>query len=264
MLSACNVDLYLHGGRVLQDISLEVRPAEVLALIGPNGAGKSSLLHVLSGALAPTRGSVTLDGRVLGNWSGTALARRRAVLPQAPALSFPFRVEDVVMLGRSPYAGHAEAAADETIVDHALHATGIAHLAGRLYTTLSGGERQRVQLARVLAQVSFVIGNASPSEPTRYLLLDEPTNNLDIAHQHALMMITSEFADSGHAVCAIVHEPNLAALHADRICVLAKGRVVADGTPAQIMTAELLAEVFGVRTTILQHPVSGRPVMLPA
>lgn len=264
MLVARDIDLQRNGSSILRDVSLAVRPAEVLALIGPNGAGKSSLLHVLSGAIRAGGGEILLDDRPLAEWPAAALARRRAVLPQSPVLGFPFRVEDVVMLGRSPHAGCPSGASDHAVVNAVLGATGTLHLAERLYTTLSGGERQRVQLARVLAQVSFGHDGTAEAGEARYLLLDEPTNNLDIAHQQAVMMIAAEFANAGHGVLTVLHDPNLAALHADRICVMDTGRIVTIGTPESIITEELLADVFGVRAAVLQHPTRGRPAMLPA
>lgn len=264
MLAARDIEVTLGGAPVLQGVSLALAPGEVLAVIGPNGAGKSTLLHVLSGALKPWRGAVSLDGRALPDWNSKALARRRAVLGQSPSLTFPFRVLDVVLLGRSPHAGRSRRESDLAIAEAALRETDTLHLAARAYTTLSGGERQRVQLARVLAQVWPEMPEESGGEGPRYLLLDEPTNNLDIAHQLDLMATARRFAARGHGVLAVLHDPNLAALNADRICALRDGRLLAEGPPDAIVTPTLFKDAFGVDASIAVHPDSGRPVMLPA
>lgn len=262
MLAAAGISVDLHRTAVLRNVSLDVRPGEVLALIGPNGAGKSTLLHVLSGALSPDRGAVRLDGRLLKSWTRQALARRRAVLPQAPVLLFPFRVIDVVMLGRSPHLGRAARTTDLWIVDACLRETGTTGLAERLYPTLSGGERQRVQLAQALAQVWPEHGR-QPGEGG-YLLFDEPTNNLDLRHQQAIMRTARRLARAGVGVLAILHDPNLAALHADRICILREGRVLADGPPDTVMEPNLFETAFGLRVSVQRHPRCGRPLVLPA
>jgi iron complex transport system ATP-binding protein len=261
MLAAEGVQVSRGGRTLLQDARLTVHPGEVVAAIGPNGAGKSTLLHVLAGTTAPESGTAVLDGTPLAQWSRTALARRRAVLPQASQLAFPFRVEDVVMLGRTPHAGHRSRDADRIAANRALHAAGVGHLAGRTYTTLSGGERQRVQLARVFAQVWAESG--ARTGPPAYLLLDEPTNNLDIAHQGAIMASARRFAADGNGVLAVLHDPNLAAQHADRICVIHDGRVLTDGPPELVLTPAVFAEAFNIRATVMAHPNGHGPVVLP-
>lgn len=267
MLSASGVDVDLGGAPVLRGVSLCVREGETVALIGPNGAGKSTLLRALSGAVAPRRGHVALDGRPLADWPRGALARRRAVLPQTPVLSFPFGVLDVVMLGRSPHAGRSRRADDLRAVEGALAETGALHLADRDYTTLSGGERQRVRLAAALAQVwpePGRGGGAAGSGGGRYILFDEPTNNLDLAHQQVFMEAVKRLARRGYGALAVLHDPNLAALHADRVCVLAAGRAAADGPPDSVLREEMFESVFGVRVRLVRHPERGRPIVLPA
>jgi len=262
MLECSDIQLKLGGAAILRGISLAVRPGEFVAMIGPNGAGKSSLLHILSGALQPDDGEVTLDGCRLAHWRPEALARRRAVLPQTPTLSFPFSALDVVLLGRSPHAGRTTRQEDLHVAEAALRETDTFHLIERIYPTLSGGERQRVHLARILAQIWPT--KETEDQASRYVLLDEPTNNLDIAHQHAMMATASRLARSGCGVLAILHDPNIAAIYADRICVLDAGQIVADGPPDTVITPSLLEETFGLRVTVMRHPDHGRPVMLPA
>jgi len=262
MLQATAIHVARAGRELLRGAELRVAHGEVVALIGPNGAGKSTLLHVLSGAVMPDAGEVRMNDMPLGHWSYVGLARRRAVLPQVPELGFPLTVRDVVALGRSPYAGRSDRRRDAHVIDATMEEAGVAALAERLYPTLSGGERQRAQLARVLAQIW---PDGDQDEPdARYLMLDEPTNNLDIAHQQRVLHTARRFADAGNGVVAVLHEPNLAAQHADRIVVLVAGSVLADGSPADVLTEAVMHDAFGVRATIQLHPASGRPYMLPA
>ncbi len=263
MLACRDIELTLGGNDILRGLSVTVEPGECVAVIGPNGAGKSTLFHVLSGALKPDLGDVGLDDRRLQNWSKRELACRRAVLPQASLLSFPFRVIDVVLLGRSPHAGRTKRSDDVRIAEAVLLETDLVHLADRLYTTLSGGERQRVHLARVLAQI-WRLGQSLSDDAASYLLLDEPTNNLDLAHQHALMATARRFATAGNGVLTILHDPNIAATYADRLYVLDQGRVVGEGVPETVLTKEMFESTFGIPVTVMRHPTHDRPVMVPA
>jgi iron complex transport system ATP-binding protein len=260
MLAARSASLGYGGRIVLHGASLAVAPGEVLAVVGPNGAGKSTLLRLLSGECEPAAGTVALDDVPLHRWNARALARRRAVLPQDSRLIFPVAVPDVVMLGRAPRAGRRSWAQDTAVVAAALAEAGAAHLAGRIYTMLSGGERQRVQLARVLAQVWPDDGDPAP----KYLLLDEPIANLDPAQQHATMRIVRRFAARGGGVLAIVHDLNMAAMYADRVCVIEAGRVVSLDTPERVFTPKLVRRVFDLDVSVLPHPSRDCVQMLPA
>lgn len=248
-LVATGVGVDLGGRAVLDDVDLEVRGGELLALVGPNGAGKSTLLSALSGDLTPTRGAVTLDGHPIGALRSRDLARERAVLPQENRLAFGFRVVDVVRMGRAAWSGRPQEDADDEVVAAALARTDTTHLADRTFPTLSGGERARVSLARVLAQTTDVV------------LLDEPTAALDVRHVEVVMAQARTLAAEGHAVVAVLHDLTLAAAHADRVCVLADGRVRALGTPRDVLDAALVSAVY-------EHPVDvvdldGRLVVLP-
>lgn len=260
MLRACKIAVTRADSKVLAGVSLSLAAGELVAAIGRNGAGKSTLLQVLSGALAPNAGHVELDGHNLAAWSRQALARRRAVLPQETLLGFPFRALEVVLLGRSPHAGGTGRKQDLRIAEAAMRETDVLHLADRLYATLSGGESQRVQLARVLAQV----GADEHGEGTRYLLLDEPTNNLDLSHQHATLKAARRFARRGNVVFAVLHDPNLAALYADRIAIVDAGRIAAEGAPSSVLTEEILRETLHIRVHIQRHPTRGGPVIVVA
>ncbi|OQW78665.1 MAG: heme ABC transporter ATP-binding protein [Proteobacteria bacterium ST_bin11] len=260
MLTATNISVRIGAKILLDDISIELHPGEVLAVIGPNGAGKSTLLRTLSSELSPQSGRLLMNGRPLVDWDALEAAKMRSVLPQASALAFRFCVLEVVMMGRSPQRQSRNHADNITIVWQALALTDTAHLAERIYTTLSGGERQRVQLARVLAQIW------EPCDPLhRYLLLDEPTSALDLAHQHTVLAIARRFADANATgVLAILHDLNLAALYADRIAVLHQGRLVTVGTPGQVLNSELIRQIFNYPVTVGTHPLyPDRPLTIP-
>ncbi|MCQ8116414.1 heme ABC transporter ATP-binding protein [Methylomonas rosea] len=260
MLTATNTSVRIGAKILLNSVSLDLHPGEVLAVIGPNGAGKSTLLRTLSGELSAQSGKLLMNGRPLAAWPSQEAAKMRGVLPQASALAFRFCVMEVVMMGRSPHRQSRSHADNIAIVRQALALTDTTHLAERIYTTLSGGERQRVQLARVLAQIW------EPCDPLhRYLLLDEPTSALDLAHQHAVLAIARRFADTSAAgVLAILHDLNLAALYADRIAVLHRGRLITVGTPGQVLNSELIRQIFNYPVTVGTHPLyPDRPLTIP-
>ncbi|HEX5136234.1 MAG TPA: ABC transporter ATP-binding protein [Planctomycetota bacterium] len=236
----------LYGERTaLEGIDLRVAPGEHVALIGPNGSGKTTLLRALAGILRPSSG----EARPAGGLARAEVARRIAFLPQEEHWEFPFPVEEVVSCGRFAHAPglFRDSVEDLAAVDTALAAAGVATLRRRPITELSGGERRRVMLARALAQ-------RAPA-----LLLDEPTSALDLEHRHALLAALRGFKGS---VVLATHDLDAAAACASRVVVLAKGRIVADGAPAAIVTEALLKEVFRVDARVLRdgdriHVVSG-------
>lgn len=234
-------------------VDLVVRAGEVLVLVGPNGAGKSTLLAALAADLDATgsSGRVRIGDRPAHDWSAPELALRRAVLPQAATLSFPFPVEEVVRMGRAPWAGTAAADEDDAAVADAMAATEVAEFARRPFSALSGGERARVALARVLAQRAPL------------LLLDEPTAALDLRHQELVLRVCRARATAGDAVVVVLHDLGLAAAHADRAAVLHEGRVVADGPPAEVFGGELLSRVYRQPVEVLPHPRTGTPLVIP-
>ncbi|MEV3970847.1 ABC transporter ATP-binding protein [Streptomyces sp. NPDC050698] len=245
-LRADRVGRRTDGRLILDGVVLAPETGSTVGVLGPNGSGKSTLLRLLAGLLAPTCGVVTLDGTPLGELPRRTVARRLAVVEQQSDTQVEFTVEDVVRLGRIPHrrAWTPASADDERAVRAALERTGLADCSGRSWHTLSGGERQRVQIARALAQ-----------EP-RELLLDEPTNHLDIHHQLDLLTLVT-----GLPVTTVValHDLNLAAMYCDRVVVLHEGRVVAGGTPGDVLTAELIADVYGVRAAVSREGPEGRP-----
>ena len=240
------------GGRtVLRGVSLTVSAGEVVAVVGPNGAGKSTLVSVLAGDLAPVSGTVTVDGRPVGRWRPKELALRRSVLPQHTAVAFPFTVAQVVAMGRAPWARTASAAEDDDAIAEAMAVTEVTEFAGRTFSTLSGGERARVALARVLAQ------------RTPVLLLDEPTAALDLRHQDLVLSVAAARAADGCGVLAVLHDLNLAAAYADRVAILADGRLRACGPPGEVLTADLLTEVDHREVEVMAHPRTGTRLVLP-
>ena len=236
---------------VLSDVTLDVRAGEVLAVVGPNGAGKSTALAALAGDVAPAAGRVLLRDRPLAAWSPRELARQRAVLLQANPVAFPFPAVEVVRMGRSPWRGTAVEAHDEAAVREALAATDAVHLQARPVPSLSGGEQARVALARVLAQ------------RTPLLLLDEPTAALDLHHAETALAHVRGLARDGAAVVAVLHDLNLAAAHADRVALVADGRLVAVGAPAEVLTEPVLGRAYGHAVDVVPHPRTGAVVVLP-
>ncbi|MEV7597394.1 ABC transporter ATP-binding protein [Kitasatospora sp. NPDC089797] len=243
-LSVDGVSVELAGTRLVHEVSLTAAAGQVVGLIGPNGSGKSTLLRCVYRVLRPAGGAVRLDGEDLHALTARESARRVAALTQEHSAEFDFTVAEVVAMGRLP---HRRGLGGPTGADHerctaALRRVRAEHLAGRGFLNLSGGEKQRVLIARALVQ-----------EP-RLLVLDEPTNHLDIAHQLEVLAIARE---AGPTVLTALHDLNLAAGHCDRLYVLAAGRIVASGTPAEVLRPDLLAEVFGVRATPVRHPDTG-------
>ncbi|MFJ4143950.1 heme ABC transporter ATP-binding protein [Pseudomonas sp. NPDC089734] len=253
MLRAENLCICRGGQTVLADIDLQVLPGQILGVLGPNGAGKSTLLAALSGELKPTTGEVWLEQRPLARWEGAARARSLAVLPQSSTLSFSFRVDEVVAMGRLPHDTGREI--DEGIVREALQAADALHLAGRSYMALSGGERQRVHLARVLAQLW-------PGTQGCTLLLDEPTSMLDPLHQHTTLQAVRDFADRGGAVLVVLHDLNLAARYCDRLLLLNAGRAYSLDCPEVVLQSDALKDVFGLDVLVTAHPERGHPLII--
>ncbi|MDR1279287.1 MAG: heme ABC transporter ATP-binding protein [Opitutaceae bacterium] len=247
-LFASGVTVRRGGRAILDNAGCAIRRGRLTAILGPNGAGKSTLLRVLSAEFAPDAGEVLFDGRPLRDWKPVELARRRAVLPQESLLGFPFRVREVVLLGRMPHSPDGETARDRDIAREALARVDMAQAGERIYTTLSGGEKQRVHLARVLAQIWEDTG-----EP-RALLLDEPTSNLDPSHQHATLALARGLADAGVAVVMILHDINLALAYADDVLVIRAGRVAAAGPVGATLTPELVRLVFNITARRITLP----------
>jgi iron complex transport system ATP-binding protein len=246
---ATGISVVIEGRAIVDEVSIDIRSGEVLALVGPNGAGKSTLLSVLSGDVRPSRGSVVIAGRDIRSLRHLELARLRSVLTQENQVSFPFTVTEVVEMGRSPWAKTAQRDDDPAAVEAAVLATDIAHLGQRRYTSLSGGEKARVSLARVLAQGAATV------------FLDEPTAALDLRHQEDVMRTARALAAEGRAVVVVVHDLSLAGAYADRVALVADGRLESVGTPLEVLTAERVERVYGLPVEVIT--TGNRPVILP-
>ncbi|MEL7544783.1 MAG: heme ABC transporter ATP-binding protein [Pseudomonadota bacterium] len=246
MIEAQNITVHVGNKSLIDGISFHAEAGKLVAIVGPNGAGKSTLLKVLAGELHPTNGGVYVDGLDIRKMSAAQLAARRAVVPQASHLAFPFRVSEVVALGASIPGFVTDRSSPHQPVVNALKRVDLEAFADRSYASLSGGERQRVHLARAFCQLAVSPEHALPS----VLFLDEPTASLDLAHQLLILDEARSMSRDGHLVVVVLHDLNLAATYADTIMVMSKGQLAARGAPTEIMTNDLLSEVFGCRIEV--------------
>ncbi len=239
---------------VVHNITLRIAPGEMVALLGPNGSGKTTLIRALARTLTPLSGTLTLDGRPYSAFSPTEFACRVGYAPQETPAEMGFRVEELVMMGRYPHQRGfwGATAEDEAVVESALEFAGLSHLRHRLISQLSGGERQRVNLARAIAQQA------------QYLLLDEPTAHLDLQHQVQLLSrLKARTVSDGIGLLVSLHDLNLASEYADRVVLMAEGRIVAQGTPTDALQPEILEAVYHTPTLVRQNPLTGKPLVFP-
>ncbi|MGD9481826.1 ABC transporter ATP-binding protein [Streptomyces sp. TRM70308] len=239
---------------VVHDLDLDIPDGSVTAVIGPNGCGKSTLLRAFGRLMKPRGGRVLLDGTPLHTLPTRAVAATVGLLPQSPVAPEGLTVADLVARGRHPHQSWYRrwSAHDEEVVERALRATGTFELAERTLDELSGGQRQRAWIAMALAQ------------DTELLLLDEPTNHLDLAHQIEVLDLVRELhQDTGRTVVLVLHDLSLAARYADRLVAMRDGRIAASGPPAQVLTEELLGEVFGLRARVRHDEETGAPLVVP-
>jgi iron complex transport system ATP-binding protein len=244
-----------YGDRVVvEDLDLDVVSGTVTAVIGPNGCGKSTLLRALGRLLKPSSGQVVLDGKRIDRTPTREVAKVLGLLPQAPSAPEGLTVADLVARGRHPHQAWYRqwSSDDEEIVAQALEWTGIEDLAERPVDELSGGQRQRAWISMALAQ------------GTDLLLLDEPTTFLDLAHQvDVLELVRRLHREAGRTVVMVLHDLNLAARYADRLVAMRDGRIIAAGEPGDVITEEMLAEVFGLDAKVIEDPVAGTPLVVP-
>ena len=245
------VAVVIEDNRIVEAADLVVEPGTVTGLIGPNGSGKSTLLRCVYRALKPAAGSVHIGADDVWRVSARAAGRRTAVVTQDHDLDNDFSVEETVAMGRLPHKGLLErdTEGDREIVHTALSRVGMGWAAHRVFARLSGGERQRVLVARALAQ------------QTPVLLLDEPTNHLDVGAQLDLLDLVRGL---GLTTIAALHDLDHATAYCDQLVLIHAGRVIAAGAPAAVLTVERVSEVFGVRSTIVPHPITGRPHFVTA
>lgn len=238
---------YSYGSRsAIKNVSLNVDNGEFVGIVGPNGSGKTTVLKNVYRALRPDSGNILLDGKSLALMSHRASAQKMAVVGQENEMPFDFTAEEMVGMGRSPYKRVFELdnAHDKAIVKHALEHMGLDKDADRSFSELSGGEKQRVIIARAIAQESDIF------------ILDEPTNHLDINYQMQIFQLIKRLKVT---VLAAIHDLNMAALFCDRLYFMKDGQVVLTGTPAEVLTADHILEIYGVKADVKSHPVTNRP-----
>ncbi|OEF97982.1 heme ABC transporter ATP-binding protein [Desulfuribacillus alkaliarsenatis] len=238
---------------ILDGLTLDIKPGEILGIIGPNGSGKSTLLKSILAQLKLEQGHIYIDSKDLEQWNTKELARKLAVVPQESVMPFAFTVMEVVLMGRHPHLSffENEGEHDYQIAERAMKATNTWHLRDRNVQALSGGERQRVILARALTQ-----------EP-KIILLDEPISNLDIHHQvEVLNLIRQRNEDENLTSVCVLHDLNLAASHCDRLALLYQGKIYAFGTPQEVLTKKNIGEVYDCNPVIMNHPVTGIPQVI--
>lgn len=258
MIETKDLAIQLGGKTILKNVNIRAKPGEVTAIVGPNGSGKTTLIRALSGDL-PYTGQALLDGALFESFKPWQMAERRAVLPQASALSFPFTVREIVTLGLTGGRSGLVASEEAHLPDQALELVDLTGFGGRYYQELSGGEQQRAQLARVLCQVWKPVLDDQP----RYLLLDEPVSSLDIRHQMLVMDIARNFAAKGGGVITILHDLNLTALYADHVVMVHDGSIDACGTVAETFTNERLLRVYECPLQVGVTPPAEQLFILP-
>ena len=254
VLNAKDLTLQYDQRRVVEGLTAEIPEGKVTMIVGANACGKSTLLRGLSRLLKPAGGTVTLDGKDIHSRPAKELARILGLLPQHPTAPDGILVRDLVGRGRYPHQGffRSWSAADDAAVQRALETTETLELADRNVDELSGGQRQRVWIAMALAQETDV------------LLLDEPTTYLDLAHQvEVLDLVTDLNRQRGTTVAIVLHDLNLAARYADHVIAMKGGRIVAEGPSAEVVTEELVRDVFGLESRVLPDPISGTPLIIP-
>ncbi|WP_433325900.1 ABC transporter ATP-binding protein [Spirillospora sp. CA-294931] len=249
-------DLTLAYGRrtITEGLDVVVPDGSFTVIAGPNACGKSTLLRALARILEPAGGTVLLDGERIGSWPARKLARTLGLLPQSPIAPEGIAVADLVARGRYPHQGLLRqwSKEDERVVQESMEATGVADLAARPVDELSGGQRQRVWIAMALAQ------------RTPLLLLDEPTTFLDLAHQIEILDLCARLHEEGRTIVAVLHDLNHAARYATHLIAMRDGRIVAEGDPSAVVTAELVEEVFRLPCRVIDDPETGTPLVVPA
>lgn len=254
-LSAEGLTLSYGGPDIVTRLGMVIPPGEITAIIGANGCGKSTLLRAMARLLRPVSGAVILDGEAINEQPTKAVARRLGLLPQAPRAPEGVIVSDLVRRGRYPHQKVFQqwSPRDEEACERAMRLTDMLKFEGRPVDELSGGQRQRAWIAMALAQ------------DTPLMLLDEPTTYLDIAHQVDVLELLKQLnANEGRTVVMVLHDLNLASRYANHLVAVADGGIVAEGAPGEVITSEIVERVFGLPTVVIEDPVTGSPLCVPA
>lgn len=253
-LTAHHLTLSYENACIIQQLSLTIPHGQITALVGPNGCGKSTLLRGLSRLLKPSTGSVVLDGQNIWQMPTKSLAQRLGILPQGPVAPEGLTVHELVAQGRYPHQSWLQqwSAEDERITREAMHITGVTAFADRPVDTLSGGQRQRAWIAMTLAQDSDII------------LLDEPTTFLDLAYQIDVLDLLQELnLQRGKTIVMVLHDLNQACRYADKVIAVREGKIMAEGIPSEVVTTQMVCDVFGLACQIIADPVTGTPLVVP-
>ncbi|RLE50425.1 MAG: heme ABC transporter ATP-binding protein [Candidatus Methanomethylicota archaeon] len=253
-IKVLGVDCYYGAIKALERVTLEVHEGEFLGIVGPNGSGKTTLIRAIAKILKPKIGAIFLDEEDISNVSGVELAKKVAVVPQETAVTFSFTALDIVLMGRNPHLSKFsfERKEDFDIAKWAMELTNTWHLANRPITELSGGEKQRVIIARALAQ------------KPRVMMLDEPTSHLDISHQIEILELLKKLClEERLTVIAVFHDLNLAARYCDRMALMHQGKIIAVGSPEEVLTAENIEKAFSVKVEVRRHPTTGALYVVP-
>ncbi len=259
MIEARNLSVFRGKRYLLRSVDFAVKPGEVVMLLGPNGAGKTTLLRSLSGQIAPEQGEVLLNRQPMQLIPLSQLSLRRAVVSQSVHLSFPFSTLEVVLMGvqvqnqgKKPTLSMKE---QRVLATKALIDMQVEHLADRMFLELSGGEQQRVHIARAMVQ----LWTGCQDKP-QYLFLDEPTSALDLKYQVHVLSYLRELASQDIGICCVIHDLQLAALYSDRLVIMKRGSIAAEGPSEQLINPSMLKDIYEVSSHILQHPVTRKPL----
>jgi iron complex transport system ATP-binding protein len=250
-LEVRNLDVYYNSTRILKQINFSANKGEFIGLIGANGSGKTTLLKAVVRILKPEAGCVLFDGKNIIGMSIKEIAKNIAVVPQSISIDFDFTVEEIVLMGRTPYIKAQEKIEDIKITTQAMKHTNTYHLKNRLITEISGGELQRVVIARALAQEPVI------------LLLDEPTSHLDLNHQIEILKLLKCFSRKGLIIIAVIHDLNMAAYYCDKIILLKNGAISSTGSPEQVLTTNNIGHAFGIEVQVENNPLTNSLFVFP-
>lgn len=256
MITVKNIHYSAGQAKLLDNVSFDVQPGEMLAIIGANGAGKSTLLKLLCKEIPVSAGEISIRQQPINSYKLDHLAKFRAVLAQSNTLSISFKVDELIMMGRYPHFDNNPTATDIEIVRSVMEETGTTAFADRDYNTLSGGEQQRVQLARVIAQIY--------DQPQGLLFLDEPTNGLDLLYQQQILVLARNLADRGYCVVSILHDINFASRYADKVLMLKKGKRIAFGKPQDVITCDNIHKAFNIQVRLFNDDEFQCPLVIPS